>query len=141
MAPIFNFLRRVEFAETDAAGIVHFSVFFLFMEQAEHAFWRHLDLSVFPMITSIGEVSWPRVAASCQYRGPVRFEQLIDVQLSITRLGDKSITFNFRMLVENSLVAEGETTTVCCLLGKGHKIESVRIPDDVRDKLSPLLRA
>ena len=31
MAPIFNFPRRVEFAETDAAGIVHFSVFFLFI--------------------------------------------------------------------------------------------------------------
>lgn len=141
MAPIFHFPRRVEFSETDAAGIAHFSVFFLFMEQAEHAFWRHLDLSVFPMITSIGEVSWPRVAASCQYRGPVRFENMIDIQLSLTRLGDKSITFNFRMLVENNLVAEGETTVVCCHLETGHKIVSVRIPDEVRDKLSPYLRA
>jgi acyl-CoA thioester hydrolase len=141
MAPIFSFPRRVEFSETDAAGIAHFSVFFLFMEQAEHAFWRHLNLSVFPMITANGEVSWPRVAASCQYRGPVRFEQTIDVQLSIARLGEKSITFRFQLLVDSNLVAEGETTIVCCHLGTGHKIESVRIPDDVRDKLSPYLRA
>lgn len=39
--------RRVEFVETDAAGIVHFSSFFVYMEQAEHELLRHLGLNVF----------------------------------------------------------------------------------------------
>jgi acyl-CoA thioesterase FadM len=46
-SPIFTWNRRVEFAETDAAGIVHFSSFFLYMEQAEHALFRSLGLSIF----------------------------------------------------------------------------------------------
>ncbi|MFM8187245.1 MAG: acyl-CoA thioesterase [Pirellula sp.] len=46
-SPIFSWNRRVEFAETDAAGIVHFSSFFLYMEQAEHALFRSLGLSIF----------------------------------------------------------------------------------------------
>ena len=36
----------VEFAETDAAGIVHFSVFFRYMEEAEHAVWRQAGLDI-----------------------------------------------------------------------------------------------
>ena len=31
--------RRVEFSDTDMAGIVHFARFFVFMEAAEHAFY------------------------------------------------------------------------------------------------------
>lgn len=139
---VHNFIhsRRVEFADTDAAGIVHFSAFFLYMEQAEHAMWRHLGLSVFPMVTSMGEVSWPRVSANCQYRGPVKFEQTLDIHLHVSRLGDKSITFQYEMFVNSTKVADGETTTVCCRLGGGHKLESVRIPDDVRTKLTPYVR-
>lgn len=141
MSQFFTHHRRVEFAETDAAGIAHFSAFFLYMEQAEHAMWRHLGLSVFPMLTSVGEVSWPRVAASCQYRGPVRFEQTLEIHLHIARLGDKSITFQYEMFLNANKVADGETTTVCCRMSEGHKIESVRIPDEVRAKLTPYVRA
>jgi acyl-CoA thioester hydrolase len=141
MSHNFIYSRRVEFAETDAAGIVHFSAFFLYMEQAEHAMWRHLGLSVFPMTTSVGEVSWPRVSASCQYRGPVRFEQTLDIHLHVGRLGEKSITFQYEMFLNSAKVADGETTVVCCRLSEGHKIESVRIPEDVRIKLTPYVRA
>lgn len=141
MSHSFVYSRRVEFAETDAAGIVHFSAFFLYMEQAEHALWRHLGLSVFPMATSVGEVSWPRVSASCQYRGPVRFEQTLEIHLHISRLGEKSITFQYEMFLNSTKVADGETTAVCCRLSADHQIESVRIPDDVRVKLTPYMRA
>lgn len=48
-SPSFIWERRVEFCETDAAGICHFSSFFVFMEQAEHALFRHLGWSVFPI--------------------------------------------------------------------------------------------
>ena len=42
----FNVERRVEFSETDMAGIMHYSNFFRFMETAEHAFYRSLGHSV-----------------------------------------------------------------------------------------------
>ena len=46
MAYEFKAIRRVEFAETDMAGIVHYSNFFRYMETAEHGFFRSLGLSV-----------------------------------------------------------------------------------------------
>ena len=46
MAFEFKAIRRVEFSETDMAGIVHYSNFFRYMETAEHGFFRSLGYSV-----------------------------------------------------------------------------------------------
>ncbi len=46
MTSVFRTTRRVEFADTDMAGIVHFANFFRFMEAAEHEFLRSRGLSV-----------------------------------------------------------------------------------------------
>src|SRR4029079_19425707 len=90
----FKTTRRVEFHETDAAGIMHFAVFFKFMEEAEHEMLRSLGLSV---MTQDGEgtVSWPRVAARCDYQSSVKFEDVIDIEVRIVRVGQKSVTYEF----------------------------------------------
>src|SRR5213078_989612 len=46
MPAVFRTTRRVEFADTDMAGIVHFANFFRYMESAEHEFLRSHGLSV-----------------------------------------------------------------------------------------------
>ena len=61
MPHAFVLRRRVHFYETDAAGIVHFSTFFRYMEEAEHALWRAAGLTVAP---AGAEPGWPRVAAA-----------------------------------------------------------------------------
>src|SRR5260370_8854911 len=63
--------RRVQFYETDMAGIVHFSWFFRYMEEAEHALWREAGLSI---AAQGAEVGFPRLAATCDFRAPLRFE-------------------------------------------------------------------
>ena len=40
----FRYTRRVQFSETDLAGIAHFSTYFRYMEEAEHALWRAAGL-------------------------------------------------------------------------------------------------
>ena len=68
----------MEFAQTDAAGIVHFATFFPMMESVEHEFLRHLGLSLMSRDPS-GPVSWPRVHAQCDYRGPARFDDVLTI--------------------------------------------------------------
>ena len=46
MSQVYTFRRRIEFRETDMAGIVHFSNFFAYMEQAEHDFLRSVGMGV-----------------------------------------------------------------------------------------------
>ena len=47
MVSEYRLRRRVQFYETDAAGIVHFSWFFRYMEEAEHALWREAGLMLY----------------------------------------------------------------------------------------------
>lgn len=140
---VFQWQRRVEFRDTDAAGIVHFSVFFTYMEEAEHAFWRHLGRSVVEHLDDC-TISWPRVAARCDYRQSIRFEQVVTIDLSVQRLGEKSVTWGFHFHCDGQTIAEGSTTVVCCQFPTGDLREPVRpvpltIPAATRDLLAPWL--
>lgn len=131
----FRMQRRVEFRDTDAAGIAHFSVFFLYMEQTEHAWLRELGASVLTR-DEAGKISWPRVSARCDYRAPVEFEDLLDVELEVRRLGAKSVTYGFRFLKAGRLAAEGEVTAVCCRIREGSPPESIPIPPALRNLMA-----
>lgn len=138
MSQVFHYVRRVEFRDTDAAGIVHFSCYFPFMEEAEHAFWRHLGLSV---IQSVGDrqISWPRVSASCDYRIPSRFEDELTIEVSVAKLGSKSVQFAFRFLAEGEERASGKLTTVCCRVDLPGPPQSIELPKSIRQQLESYL--
>ena len=72
MGEVFKTQRRVEFRDTDTAGIVHFSNFFAYMEQAEHAMLRSIGLGVFCEVER-QKIRWPRVNAQVNYRNAIKF--------------------------------------------------------------------
>jgi len=133
----FLVTRRVEFRDTDAAGIVHFSAFFPMMESAEHAFLRSVGLSVMQPTADGSHLTWPRVATQCDYQSAARFEEMLEIAVSVEHLGNKSVRYRFEFTCENRAVATGTITAVCCLLEAG-RLESVAIPDAVREQLAPL---
>ena len=135
MSQGFLTTRRVEFRDTDAAGIMHFSVFFLYMEEAEHELLRSRGLSVL-VHDAEGAISWPRVACKCDFRSPVKFEDLVQVEVRIARLGSKSITYAFIFTSEGRAVAEGEVTVVCCRLSADAPPQSIEIPVWMRERLA-----
>src|SRR5437763_15901059 len=96
MAYEFKAVRRVEFSETDMAGIVHYSNFFRYMESAEHGFFRSLGFSI---VTQQADppLGWPRVHAECEYREPLFFEDEIEVQMLVSEKRSKSLTYQFRI--------------------------------------------
>src|SRR5262245_18726577 len=90
----FRVQRRVDFCETDVAGIVHFSNYFRYMEHAEVAFLRARGLNVSSQWH--GEhLGFPRVAARCDYKKPARFDEVVDIDVTLERLGTKSVTYAF----------------------------------------------
>ncbi|MCA9038697.1 MAG: acyl-CoA thioesterase, partial [Planctomycetaceae bacterium] len=119
MPKTFHYRRFVEFSDTDMAGIVHFSQFFNYMESAEHALLRSLGLSVFHTLEDGRKVSFPRVAASCEYESPAWCEDELDIAVSILRLGSKSITCRFDLTRAEKPIASGQVTCVCCLIEEG----------------------
>ena len=135
MGQTLQIKRFVEFRDTDAAGIVHFSVFFTYMEEAEHQLWRHLGMSV-KQTNGDEVISWPRVSARCDYQSPARFEDEITIGVQVERIGGKSVTFAFSMTIEDRPIATGTLTAVCCRIPKEGPPEAIEIPAEIRAKLA-----
>ncbi len=137
MPATFRTTRRVEFGDTDMAGIVHFARFFVFMEAAEQALLRSLGLSV--VMDWEGEpISFPRVSSSWDYLRPARFEDVLTIAVSVRKIGAKSVSYGFEFFKndEPDVIARGQLTAVCCHVRPGHAIESRSIPDGIRDLLA-----
>lgn len=131
----FETTRRVEFCETDMAGIVHFSCFALWMEQAEHEFLRSVGLSVVDHQPDGSKISWPRLACACEFHSPVRFEDEVTVRLELTRVGEKSLTYEAGFFAHETQVATGVMKTVCCRVIPGEPLQSILIPLEFRAAL------
>ena len=139
MAYEFKQTRRVEFSDTDMAGIMHFSNFFCFMEVAETAFFRSLGFSIFPASRE-GTVGWPRVHADCDFRHPLRFEDLVEVHLLVREKKERAIVyaFIFRKLNDTPIkeVARGTIVTACVARDPAAgKMVAVPIPQVIADKI------
>jgi 4-hydroxybenzoyl-CoA thioesterase/acyl-CoA thioester hydrolase len=87
-----------------------------------------------------GQLGWPRVSASCDFKGAVKFEDLLDVELVIARLGEKSVTYQFTVDHGGSRVAEGRIVAVCCRLAHGRPLQGVAIPSGIAERLRPYVR-
>ncbi|HMP83265.1 MAG TPA: thioesterase family protein [Verrucomicrobiota bacterium] len=137
MAHEFKIVRRVEFSETDMAGIVHYSNFFRYMESAEHAFFRSLGFSVVTKQVD-PPVGWPRVRAECDFKAPLHFEDEVEVHLLVSEKRSKSLSFVFRLRKLNATppveVARGAIIVVC-VTHKDGKMSAATIPKEIADKI------
>ena len=135
----FKLTRRVEFSDTDMAGIMHFSNFFRFMEAAEQAFFRSLGFSIHdnrrrPVI------GWPRVHASCHFRHPLRSEDRVEIHLQVAEKRERSLvySFTFRRLNDPASpeVARGKLVVACVSRPEPQgPMASIPIPKSISDKI------
>jgi YbgC/YbaW family acyl-CoA thioester hydrolase len=126
--------RRVEFADTDMAGIMHFARFFVFMETAEHELLHRIGGDVGLPSHEGGRLGWPRVQVSCEYLAPARFGDEIEIRVRVLRKGSSSLTYGIDLRRGDTLLARGRVTTVCCLIQDGG-MRSIRIPRELADRL------
>ena len=134
MSATFRTTRLVEFADTDMAGIVHFASFFRFMESAEHAFLRARGLSVVLDWEGV-KIGFPRVSASCDFLKSVRFEDVLDVTVTVERVGRSSVTYAVEFAKDGEAVARGQITAVCCRFLAPGQLETYPMPLALRDRL------
>ena len=141
MAHRFVCTERVQFSETDMAGIVHFSNFFRFMERVEHAFFRSLGFSIWEGhgTEAAGEdwVAWPRVHASCDFRAPLRFEEEVDVELLVEEIRARTIRYVIRCWKKDGqLAAEGRMVVACVRKDSDSgEMKAVEIPERFRRQI------
>ena len=132
MATEFRYPRRVQFAETDLAGIVHFSTMFRYVEEAEHALWREAGLSIVQRDSDLG---WPRLSAALEFRNPLRFEETFEVWVRIAALKTRTIEYEFTLVRGKTVIAVGTMTSICVRKQADGTMRAAEIPADVAEKL------
>jgi acyl-CoA thioester hydrolase len=131
----FKMTHRVEFADTDTAGIIHFASYFRYMEVTEHAFFRSLGFSIMTRTPEF-HVGWPRVHVSCDFKRPLRFEDEVEVHLRVREKREKSLSYDFIFRTVNGVpgveVARGSLTVVCVAVDpRTDQMKAVPIPDAI----------
>jgi len=102
-------LRRVEWMDTDAAGIYHWTTVGRFIEAAESALFRAIGIPEQTLALT------PRVRVQLEFRRPLRFGDEAWVELTVVTVGRASLRYALTVTdAEDRLVATGEL--VCCLL-------------------------
>ena len=123
----FKLRRRMEFSDTDMAGIVHFANLFRFMENAEHDFIRSLGFHVHSL--KEGRMNgMVRAHAACDYLHPLRYQDEVEVHLLVEKRGRRSLKYRFHFhktedrgkpLAAPILTARGALAVVSVTRGAG----------------------
>jgi YbgC/YbaW family acyl-CoA thioester hydrolase len=127
--------RRVEFADTDAAGLCHFARFFVFFETAEHELLRSLGADAW-MPRDGRVLGWPRVEATCRYLSPAFFGDELEVRLAVTRLGSRSVSYEGGVHRGETQIARGRWSVACCWIEDPRRLEPTPIPAEIAEGLA-----
>ena len=122
--------RRVRFYETDGARIVHFSWFFRYMEEAEYELWHRAGLSNAPT----ADLAFPRVAASFDFRKPLRFEDEFGARIQIAEIRNKTIRYSCQLTLAGEVAATGSMTVACVSVVPGQPMRAVPFPANIIDR-------
>ena len=133
--------RQVEFSETDMAGIMHFANFYRWMENVEHEFFRSMGLSIHTKLDG-QHIGWPRLESTCKFKRPLKFEEIVIIDLYIEEITQKTVIYKFEFKKEldgeTLRVAQGRMTTVCATVEPSTgKLAAIPIPELIRNKLLP----
>jgi acyl-CoA thioester hydrolase len=135
----------VQFAETDAAGMVHFSVFFRYMEEAEHAVWRKAGLDILhsgPPSQSFGEtgsLSWPRISAHCDFKSPLTFQDEFEVRTEIAAVTRSTIQWSHVLMRGETVIGSGTVTAICVKKLPDGGMKSTELPEGIISRLRAAL--
>jgi acyl-CoA thioester hydrolase len=121
----------VSYADTDQMDVVYYANYFVWFERGRIEYLRALGLSYKEMEKQ--DLILPVMEASCSYKAPAHFDDLVVVKTTIKELGRSSIGFTYEVVNKESgqLLAIGETRHP--FINRERKI--VRIPDEIRKKL------
>jgi len=96
--PPFRHLMPVRFADVDHAGIVYYPRFFHYFHTAFEEFFRErLGSRSYVALLDEERIGFPAVSAHCDYKAPLRFGDTMAIDMSLERMGERSITFRYRV--------------------------------------------
>ncbi len=107
-------------------GMVHFSVFFRYMEEAEHAVWRRAGMDIF---ANHEEHSWPRISAALRLQGAAQVPGRIrGAHRDRPRSRRSTIQWAHVIMRGESVIGTGTVTAVYVAKNRDGSMKSAEIP-------------
>ena len=119
--------RRIEWMDTDAAGIYHWTTAFRLAEAAEAALHTALGIADFTFGAT------PRVAVSASFTRALRFNELVDVALAVEAIGRTSVQYRLTITADSGPAVDGSLKA--CLIDRSTG-RAIPWPADVRERLA-----
>lgn len=110
---------RVPFGHCDPAGIAYYPRFFEWFHDAFEAAFEAATGASYASILSDTGAGFPAVSSACDWRVPARFGERIDIEVFVTRLRDRSGTFEYRVRREGTLLAAATVKVAVLDMVKG----------------------
>ena len=133
----------MRFADIDHAGIVYYPVFYDYFHQAFEAFFHErLGPRGYANLLDVDRLGFPAVQTRCEYTAPLRFGDIAEVEVSLVRLGGKSLTLGYAVFRASDSggarapVARGEVTTAVVDLDA---FSAVELPEGLRTLFGALV--
>jgi acyl-CoA thioester hydrolase len=118
--------RRIEWMDTDAAGIYHWTTVFRLAEAAEAAL--HTALGIADRTFGVT----PRVSVTAKFQRPLRFNDPVDVELAVEAVGHSSVRYALAITGPDGPAMSGQVTA--CLIDR-ETGRAAGWPDDIRERL------
>jgi 4-hydroxybenzoyl-CoA thioesterase len=142
---MFTYALPVRFADVDHAGIVYYPRFFHYFHVAFEELWRaRIGPQAYSDIIDRDRIGFPAVRAECDFKAPLKFGDTAEIEVTIPRLGTKSITFRYRIfraaVTPGTRVQCAEGQVVCAVVDLA-KFAAVAIPERVTEMLRDLVES
>ena len=122
---------RVRYKETDQMGVVYYSNYLVWFEVARAELLRDIGHTYREIEEGLG-LRLMVLEVRCRYKSPARYDDLVNIACSVTKLGSSSITFAYKVTRDKDILTEAETVHVFTdTIGKPK-----RMPQTLREVLS-----
>jgi acyl-CoA thioester hydrolase len=111
MADRFSHYSRIRFVDTDATRRIHYTALLRHFEAAEEEFMRSIGWPYADIERR--DESYPRVHVEADYIGALNYDDEIDTQVSVARVGEKSYTLLFHVTTRGILAGKGKIVAAC----------------------------
>jgi acyl-CoA thioester hydrolase len=132
---IFKTQFRPGWGEVDEDRVLHSPVMWRYFKETEARFYRSLGVPRGDVLREL-DIWMPRVGTTCRFVEPIRYDQLLDMEMAVGDMSDKAFTYVYRVRRReaDTCVAEGSLTI---LIVSGSEFRPIPIPQRLRDLLMP----
>ena len=122
---------QVRFGDVDHAGIVYYPRFYIYFHEAFEDLFNE-NGHPYNEVLDVQKVGFPTVNIACDYKAPLRYGDALDLEVTVTRVGNKSATFRYAGYRhrDGKFACDAKITVACVNMDT---FEAMPFPDFLRE--------